>query len=430
MRIAHVTISHDPTDVRIVHKECASLAQAGHEVHCLFCGPPPASANGLHFHSLPEVGRATAYFWQVWRKLPAIYRRARDVRAAVYHLPDPALIPLALMLKLRGARVVYDAHEDRPRQALTKYRALGRPLVGIASSLLWRMLEAAGKLFIDRFVAVTPQIAERFPAGRTTVVRNYPRLEEFAGARRAQPPYAGRPNHVVYTGAVRRYKGVDVTVEAMALLPEELDARLLLIGDFRRAHRGFLAELEQLPGWARVDALGPRPRPEMVEILAGARIGVSLYAPRPEHVHAMGNKAFEYMAVGLPVVASDFPVWREVLRERGAGLTVDPTDPVQVAGAIRHLLEHPARAEAMGAAGAEAVASTFNWSGEAERLVRLYEELDPTRSSGGRPSRPDPVGAPHGDEFPRRGRSNSVISRLRPRANTTRQERSSSNRRR
>lgn len=377
MRIAHVTISHGPSDVRIVQKECASLAQAGHEVHYLFCGPAPASPNGLHFHSLPDVGPATAYFWQVWRNLPAIYRRARSVRATVYHLPDPALIPLGLLLKLRGARVVYDAHEDRPRHALTKYRALGRPLVAIASSLLWRMLEAAGRLFVDRFVAVTPKIAERFPAGRTTVVRNYPLLDEFAQARRDQPPYAGRLNHVVYTGAVNRSKGADVMVEAMALLPEELDARLLLIGDFRRAHPGLLAALEQLPGWARVDALGSRPRPEMIETLAGARIGVSLYAPRPEQVQAMGNKTFEYMAVGLPVVASDFPVWREVLRERGAGLTVDPTDPVQVAGAIRDLLEHPARAEAMGAAGAEAVASTFNWSGEGERLVRLYEELDP-----------------------------------------------------
>ena len=139
----------------------------------LLCAPPPASRNGVRFHSLPDVAPATAYFWQVWRRLPAIYCRAREVRAAAYHLPDPALIPLALLLKLGGARVIYDAHEDRPRQALTKYRALGRPLVAIVTSLMWRLLESAAKLFIDRFIAVTPHIAARFPAGRTTVVRNY-----------------------------------------------------------------------------------------------------------------------------------------------------------------------------------------------------------------------------------------------------------------
>ena len=300
---------------------------------------------------------------------------ARDVRAAVYHLPDPALIPLALLLKLRGARVIYDAHEDRPRQALTKYRALGRPLVGIVTSLTWRTLEGASKLFVDRFIAVTPHIAARFPAARTTVVRNYPRIEEFARGRRSLPPYASRPNDVVYTGAVREFNGVEVMVEAMGLLPDDLDARLLLVGDFCRAGPGLRAELEQLPGWERVHALGPRPRVEMVEILAGAKIGLSLYGPRPEQVHAIGNKTFEYMAIGLPVVASDFPVWQEVVRDRGAGLTVDPTDPREVARAIRHLLAHPREAEAMGAAGAEAVASEFNWSSEGERLVRLYDEL-------------------------------------------------------
>ncbi len=377
MRIAHITISHDPTDVRIVQKECASLVQAGHEVHGFFCAPPPASRNGVRFHSLPDVAPTTAYFWQVWRRLPAIYSRAREVRAAAYHLPDPALIPLALLLKLRGARVIYDAHEDRPRQALTKYGALGQPLVAIVTSLMWRLLESAAKLFIDRFIAVTPHIAARFPAGRTTVVRNYPRLEEFASARRRQPRYAARPNHVVYTGAVRPGTGVEVMVEAMGLLTDELDARLLLVGDFRRARPGMRAELERLPGWERVVALGPRPRPEMIETLAGARIGVALYSPRPEQVHAMGNKIFEYMAVGLPVVAPDFPVWRDVVRDRRAGLTVDPTDPRKVARAIRYLLLHPREAEAMGASGAEAVASEFNWSTEGERLLRLYDELDP-----------------------------------------------------
>ena len=118
----------------------------------------------------------------------------------------------------------------------------------------------------------------------------------------------------------------------------------------------------------------------MIEILAGARIGVALYSPRPEHVHAMGNKTFEYMAVGLPVVAPDFPVWREVVRDRRAGLTVDPTDPRKVARAIRYLLLHPREAEAMGASGAEAVASEFNWSSEGERLLRLTTSSTRARS--------------------------------------------------
>src|SRR5437764_13872224 len=175
MRIAHVTISHDARDIRVFHKECRSLAAAGHVVHLFVPGPAPAEADGVHFHSLPDVGATTAYFWRVWPKLPHIYRATRRVAADVYHMPDPALIPLGLALKLRGARVIYDAHEDRPRQARTKYSAIGRPVLGVISSALWRLLETVAKGTFDRFVAATPTIARRFPAEKTVTIHNFPR---------------------------------------------------------------------------------------------------------------------------------------------------------------------------------------------------------------------------------------------------------------
>jgi glycosyltransferase involved in cell wall biosynthesis len=97
--------------------------------------------------------------------------------------------------------------------------------------------------------------------------------------------------------------------------------------------------------------------------------------PRRELVVAMGNKTFEYMAAGIPVVASDFPVWRTILGDAGAGLTVDPRNPARIAAAIRYLLEHPGEAEAMGRRGRSAVASRYNWDSQATRLLALYAEL-------------------------------------------------------
>ena len=61
MRIAHLTIG--PLDARVFQKECRSLAAAGHDVHLLVPGPMPPDSDGVHFHSLPDVGTATAYFW-------------------------------------------------------------------------------------------------------------------------------------------------------------------------------------------------------------------------------------------------------------------------------------------------------------------------------------------------------------------------------
>lgn len=381
MRIAHLTISHLPLDVRVFHKECRTLASAGHEVHLLVPGPVPPDTDGVRFHALPGVGGSSAYFWRVWRRAPAIYRAARGVDADAYHLPDPALIPVALLLARRGARIVYDAHEDRPRQARTKYRAAGRPVVGFVTSLVWRLLEGIAKRRFDRFLAVTPEIARDYPAGRTTVVANFPRVEEFDEA--VDVPYRERGNVVVYCGSLNRFRCIREAVEAIGLVDPALDARLVLLGDMSRAHPGFRAELERLAGWSRVEAAGRLPRSGVVERLGEARVGLSLLSPRPEHVVARGNKAFEYMAAGLPVVVADFPVWREVVGANRAGLLVDPTDPRAVAAAIETLLSDPARAEAMGRRGTEAVASRYCWEAEGRKLVAVYDEL-----SGRGPQRP------------------------------------------
>jgi glycosyltransferase involved in cell wall biosynthesis len=389
MRIAHVTISHRHLDVRVFQKEARTLAAAGHEVHVLAPGSAPEARDGVRFHSLPDVGEATAYFWRVWRRLPAIHRAARRLDADVYHLPDPALVPLGLALKLGGAKAIYDAHEDRPRQALTKYGALGRPVVARVSSLVWTLLEAVARHTFDRFVAATPAIARRYPPARTVVVHNFPRWEEFDPASNGDaPPYAQRPHDVLYAGGIHRYLGVREAVEAVGLLPAHLDARLILFGHFHRAHPGFADELARLPGWRRVVHLGRRPREEVIERLGTVRVGVTLLYPRPEHRLAMGNKTFEYMAAGLPVVVPDYPVWREIVGGARAGLTVDSSDPAQVAAAIQYLLEHPAEAEAMGRRGREAVAARYTWASEGASLVKLYAGL-----ASGAPdaTRPPPV---------------------------------------
>jgi len=386
VRIAHVTISHGARDVRIFEKECRTLVRAGHEVHLFVPGLTPADSEGVRLYALPDTGVSTAYFWRVWAKLPAIYRRTRRLRASVYHLPDPSLIPLGLLLKLHGARIVYDAHEDRPRQALTKYADLGRPMTAWISSILYRFLELLARLAFDRFVAATPTIASRFPPNRTITLFNYPRLEEFATARqRGVRPYNERVNNVVFTGSVKPNMGIRECVRAMDLVPEALDARLVMMGGFARAYPGFRDELERLPGAARVEYRGLVPREEMVDQLLRSRVGVMVLNDRPGYRYALGNKMFEYMAAGIPVIASHFALWREIIDGNGAGITVDPDDPAAIAAALRWILEHPLEAEEMGRRGLEAVVSRYNWEAEEAKLVELYEGLEaPSRRTASR----------------------------------------------
>ena len=98
-----------------------------------------------------------------------------------------------------------------------------------------------------------------------------------------------------------------------------------------------------------------------------------LFHPAKNHVDACPNKLFEYMTARIPVIASDFPQWREMIEGVGCGLVVNPLVPIAIAEAIRWLLTHSEQAEAMGQRGRDAVLSSYRWECEADKLLGIYQ---------------------------------------------------------
>jgi hypothetical protein len=133
--------------------------------------------------------------------------------------------------------------------------------------------------------------------------------------------------------------------------------------------------MQKQHGWEKIRFLGWQSRNCIVSLLAEVRMGLVLFHPAPNHIDAQPNKLFEYMSAALPVIASDFPLWRRIIEGAGCGLLVDPLDPQAIANAIEYLLTHPSEAEAMGQRGREAVQKWYNWEPEAEKLVRFYDDL-------------------------------------------------------
>ena len=139
--------------------------------------------------------------------------------------------------------------------------------------------------------------------------------------------------------------------------------------------RSLEEELIHEPGWAYVDMMGWLGRPEVTALYRRVRVGLVLFQPAPNHVESQPNKLFEYMAAGLPVVASDFPLWRKLVTDLECGLVVDPSDPRAIADAVQWLIDHPAEAQAMGERGRMAVLEKYNWEVESGKLLALYESL-------------------------------------------------------
>lgn len=365
VRVVHVTTVHPRDDIRIYVKECRSLARAGYEVvQVVGDGLGDALVDGVRIVDIGPrpAGRLARMRHQGRAALCAVRRE----RPALVHVHDPELLPFAARLAAEGMPAVYDAHEDVPRQILTKQwiPALLRPFVA-------RAFEAYEDRQVRRLAAVaaaTPHIGGRFArvARRVAVVGNFPLPDELA------PPLSPRPRErrVCYVGGLMRTRGLLNMVRAVGRVP---GLRLTLCGRFEDA--AFEAELRAEPGWARVDHLGFVGRAQVREVLAGASAGLVTLLPLPSYRDSLPIKMFEYMSAELPVVASDFPLWREIVEASGCGLCVDPTDVEAQARAIARIVDDPAAIAAMGHAGRAAVLSTYHWPRAEAALLALYAEL-------------------------------------------------------
>jgi len=367
MKVVHLTTVHPPFDTRIFHKEAKTLAQAGYKVVLIAQHARNEVVEGVKIVALPRPkNRFARIFGLTWRA----FRMALREQADVYHFHDPELLPIGVLLKLfTRAKVIYDVHEDVPQQILTKHwipRLLRHPLAVVFNAVEKLLTQA-----MDAVVVATEGIAEKFTRLKPIVVHNYPDLGMLPNpsTRRGK----GKEKVLVYAGGISKIRGAIEMVRALEHLNSTWDVRLELIGKFEPP--GLEQELKALPGYRRVHFLGWMQPEDVYAHLAKADIGLVCLHPEPRFMVAWPVKLFEYIAAGLPVVASNFPLWKEIVKGNQCGITVNPLDPKEIAQAIEYLLTHPEEARQMGENGRRAVAEKYNWEQEKEKLLRLYGEL-------------------------------------------------------
>ncbi len=362
-RIAHLTTTHARDEVRIFHKECTSIAKDGYDVHLIVAdGKGFDQANDVKRHGVGRTcGRFQRVFIQPWK----IYLMARRLHASIYHLHEPELLFIAPLLKRTGAHVVYDSHEDVPRAVMG--REWVPPLLRRLVSFAFESFEDCIVSQISAVIAATPHIASRFSKinSRTITVNNFPLLSEMV-----EPLKSCRDAETFcYIGGMSRTRGVIEMIHALDLA----NARLILAGPFENANTELSAR--ELAGWSKVDFRGVVSRKEVYQIMAQSCAGLILFYPEPNHVKAQPNKMFEYMSAGLPVIASNFPLWCEIIESNNCGLCVDPLDPKDIAAAIDRLVMNPDLARRMGENGRQAVLNKYNWSIEEKKLSSFYDAL-------------------------------------------------------
>lgn len=364
-RVVHVSSVHPWTDNRIHYRECVSLAEAGYDVTLVAV---ESAVEGTRDDvTIVEIPRLTRLKRVLVSSVRAV-RVALKTGADVFHLHDPELVWAVPLLRLLGKKVVYDAHEDLPVQVVDKpyVNALARPFIVVVAHLIVGVARLS-----THIVAATEAIAQRFPGHKTSIVHNYPPLRfEEAEA----PEMEARTRGVVFAGGISSGRGAEVMVAAAAESSFPEDWPLTLAGTIPS---GLQPRLESEEGWKRTTFLGQIPPVAARDLLLNARVGLVLLQDTQAHRDALPTKMFEYFAAGVPVVASDFPLWRTIVADHECGILVDPSSPAQVAAAIRRYADDPALLAAHSRNARRLAVEQLNWASEADVLREAYSRFAP-----------------------------------------------------
>jgi glycosyltransferase involved in cell wall biosynthesis len=347
-------------------KECVSLASHGFEVFLVVAdGKGNEQKNGVNVIDAGKPKGRLNRMIQISRK---VFKMAFQLECDLYHFHDPELIPTGLHLKRKGKIVVFDAHEDLTLQLLSK------PYLNLFSrrlfSILFGVFESFTCRHFDAIVTATPSIRDKFLKMNQLVIdiNNYPFPDELKSEKNTE---SEKKSQICFIGGITAIRGIKELILAMESVKS--DVRLVIGGEF--SENEFSVQLNSMPGWKKVTELGFIDRNEVRDVMQESIAGMVTFLPVPNHINAQPNKMFEYMSAGIPVIASDFPLWREIIIDNHCGLCVNPEDPSSIASAIDFLATHPDEAKRMGMNGKAAVKAKYHWGSEEIKLISLYNRL-------------------------------------------------------
>lgn len=364
MKICHLTSVHKSSDIRIFHKECVTLTKISKEVHLIAPQAMNQELSGVHIHGVNHYNSRLKRMTETVRE---VYKKALEIDADIYHFHDPELIPIGKKLKKKGKIVIYDVHEDLPRQIYNK-TWIPKLLRKVISQVVESYENSSSKKF-DLIVAATPFIRDRFLVNKCNVIdiNNFPIINDLP---KREIPWEEKNNNICYVGGISFIRGIKELVLATGKVK---GVSLLLAGEFT-------SDIEReavikLPGWKKVKELGFLERQGIKDVYSDSKIGMVTLHPTINYLDSLPVKMFEYMASGIPIIYSNFPLWNEIVSESRCGIPVDPLNVSDIENAIKKLMNNPDLAKEMGNNGRVAVQEKYNWERESHKLIKAYNSI-------------------------------------------------------
>ena len=369
-------------DPRVL-KEAAGLQSAGYQV-TIICWDRLAELSAQEMHTsgfnvirIQHVRSSYGIGKKQILKLPRFWRAVwaylNLLKPAILHCHDFDTLPVGLAWgRLHRIPVIYDAHEH--------YAELCRPrlpgLSGKAIYYLIRFSELLGARLASAVITVDEFLANvyRKQNARILIIGHYP-VKDYTSTTASVFSHNGV--RMVYIGRLSRDRGMLIYVDILrCLLMAGIDARLILSGVFTPVSEEHVIKARIQGIEDQVEITGWIPYGSMPGLLAHCDLGFSILSPEPRYVNALPVKLFEYMAAGLPVIASRFPAISQIISRHDCGALVDPgASPQSIAEHIIHWKANPEIPMKLGANGRQAILQDYNWESLMIEVLALYASL-------------------------------------------------------
>lgn len=367
VRVCYFT-SKSASDVRVFEKECTSLVKAGYEVYLVSPNAKEEIKNGVHIVGVPYIKEGVFNRLFILPKL--LYKKALSINADIYHFNDPASLSYGSKLKRKGKKVIFDSFEDHPTLFFEK-KSLPY-IIRYLLSKIYSIYEFYNCKNFDGLILCYHWTQERLNKAckNNQLVFNFPVLKENPVNKEDIPGSA-----ICYAGLFSRMWYIDNILTALIQID---DIQFNLAGN--AADESYLRMLKSNDGWQKVNYLGQIEHRDVNEkVYSKSSIAMALldYIPlcKGNVGNLSNNKLFEYMKAGLPVICTDFILWKEVVEENNCGICVNPRNINEIVDAINYLLDNPDTALQMGKNGREAVFREYNWSTQSQKLLSVYNKI-------------------------------------------------------
>lgn len=367
-KICHMTIVHGRYDNRIFKKECISLAEAGYKTYLLV-------GDNIEDEVISNVNILSIkkkYSSRIKRAIIGgylLFKQACLLKADVYHIHDPELLPWALLLKFGGKKVIFDSHEFVAEQILIKEYIPLRLRKAIAC--VYRFAESYITKIIDGVIVPCTYNGRNYfedKSKRCVLIDNLPVFETIE---KVSIGVGKKLYDTCYVGSLTEARGILQMIRGVNQAGKSLVLAGIFDSEFEQK------KIENMPEYEAVNYLGVLPQEDAMRVTKQSRIGLCLIQDVGQY-RKLGNlptKIYEYMALGIPVIASDFPSYKAVIEENICGMCVKPDDVFAVSNAIRYLIDNPDKLDEMGKNGQRIAKELYCWEKEKKKLVAFYDEI-------------------------------------------------------